>query len=86
MYMIPVFAMVNIHNSKSRGGWAAPLRSQVRWRVLAIIVTVGVLGAMHVHHRALHVDVAQLIADGQQMSVAVDHVSRQRMTPMPHAA
>ena len=84
--MIPVFAMVNIHNSKSRSGWAAPLRSQVRWRVLPVVVGVGVFGAMDVDHGALHVDVPQLIADGQHVGVAVNHVGSQRVATMPHAA
>ena len=63
--------MMKLNRSERRGeaGSRAPLGSQVRWRVLAIIVGVGVLGAMHINHRALDVDVAQLVADGQHVRV-----------------
>src|ERR1035437_3352081 len=60
-----------------RGGWAAPLRSQVRRRMLAVVGGVGVLAAMHVHHRALDVDMPQLVPDRQHVSAPVAHVGCQ---------
>ena len=44
---------------------------------LAIVVRMGLLGPVDVHHRRLNESVPELVADGEQVCSTVDHVARQ---------